>query len=116
MITPLLKQLVTKRDHPLENAEELFTYSIETSHIATVLDTYDFDKWLDLCIYFGEKDPYGIYAGLNAIFEGEELGDAIDELCVDEFMEYLSSRYNVRFDEEIRYRMRRVTRREEING
>ena len=34
-----------------------------------------------------------------------ELEAAVDDLTSDELMEYLCSRYNVRFEEEISYRM-----------
>lgn len=76
-----------------------------------ILDSRDLKEWIHLCLFFGTRDSYSVYSHTRTWFgevkDDSELDDAINELTVEEFMEYLSSRYDVVFDKEPdRYRMR----------
>ena len=72
-----------------------------------ILDNYNLTNWVKVCLFFGVRDPYSIIAHTNTWFDDEKMYDAINELTIEEFMEYLASRYDVVFDEEpVRYRMR----------
>lgn len=72
------------------------------------LDKYDFHEFINMCLFFGVRDPYSIIAHINTWFDNEEIYEALDTLTIHEFMEYISNKYGVIFvEEEPRYRMRK---------
>lgn len=84
----------------------MFEYDKYAEAAAKKLDEYDFSEILSSCYDNDLRNPWDIE---NAISEEyEELGSddgALGNLSCDEFMEYLSKRYNVMFEEITTYRM-----------
>ena len=84
----------------------MFEYDFISHNAAEELDKYDFTDLLHYCYDNGLRNPWDIADVM--ISEHNELGaedGAIDCLSIDEFIEYLSERYNVCFEEVITYRM-----------
>lgn len=84
----------------------MFEYDECSKAAAKELDKYDFTEILSSC-YDNEKN--GLWDVIDAIIEKHNELDvddgALDNLSSDEIMEYLSKRYNVRFESIITYRM-----------
>jgi hypothetical protein len=77
------------------------------THATDILNKYDFHEWIKLCLFFGVRDPYSIIAHTSTWFNNEEIYNALNGLTIDQFMEYISDKYDVVFvKEEPRYRMR----------
>lgn len=87
----------------------MFEYDKYAKAAAEELDKYDFTEILSSCYDEGLRDFYDI---LDKIIEEHKELDvddgALDNLASDEIMDYLSARYDVRFDEIVTYRMRYV--------
>lgn len=83
----------------------MFDYDPASKRAADKLDEYDLSELLLQCYDVGWVDPWDIRERAILV-EYPELADILDELSTDEFMEYLTKRYNVRFEEVISYRMR----------
>lgn len=82
----------------------MFEYDTASKKASETLDEYDFADILSECYDIGMRDPWDIlHRGILARYP--ELEDAADNLSVDEFMEYLSNKYHVRFEEVISYQM-----------
>lgn len=85
----------------------MFPNDVTASEAAEVLDGYDFHNWVKLCLFFGVRDPYSIITHTNTWFDDPIMYEALMALTIHQFMEYLTTRYHVIFDEEpVRYRMR----------
>ena len=81
----------------------MFDYDEYSKAAAEKLDEYDFTEILSSCYDNNLRDPWDIKCEIED--EYGELEDILDDLSVDEFMEYLSNRYDVYFEEVIAYRM-----------
>jgi hypothetical protein len=82
----------------------MFDYDLASEKAAETLDAYDLSELLLQCYDVGWVDPWDIRERAILV-KHPELADVLDELSTDEFMEYLTKRYNVRFEEVISYRM-----------
>ena len=82
----------------------MFDYDPASKRAADKLDEYDLSELLLQCYDVGWVDPWDIRERAILV-KHPELADVLDELSTDEFMEYLTKRYNVRFEEVISYRM-----------
>lgn len=83
---------------------EMFQYDQSANTAAKVLDGYDFAEDIQWCRNAKWLSPWEIEQRLTSMY-GEEVEDAISDLSSDEFMEYLSKRYDVRFVKETSYKM-----------
>ena len=81
----------------------MFEYDKAAKITAEKLDKYDFGDILSWCYDANWREPWDIKQKIS--IEYNELDDVLDDLSSDEFMEYLSEKYNVRFEEIISYRM-----------
>lgn len=81
----------------------MFEYDAASKAAAQELDNYDLTELLSRCYDANIRDPFDIRQA--AITAHKELDDILDDLSTDEFMEYLESKYNVRFEEVVSYRM-----------
>lgn len=81
----------------------MFEYDEDAERAAKILDKYNFVENLRLCYDAGKRDPDSVRA--NIIVNHRELEIVLDDLTECEFMDYLCERYNVRFEEVIKYRM-----------
>lgn len=82
----------------------MFDYDLASEKAAETLDACDLSELLLQCYDVGWVDPWDIRERAILV-KHPELADVLDELSTDEFMEYLTKRYNVRFEEVISYRM-----------
>ncbi|MGN0246512.1 MAG: hypothetical protein ACI4DK_11200 [Lachnospiraceae bacterium] len=87
----------------------MFEYDEASQKAAEKLDNYDLTNILSWCYDASWRDPWDIKQKIQ--IEYPELDDILDDLSSDEFMEYLSKKYNVRFEEIISYRMWYVPKR-----
>lgn len=87
----------------------MFDYDADAKAAAEELDNHDLTDNLARCWRMRHTDPWDIrqFIQSEAIPECMELFNALESLSLDELMEYLSVKYNVRFEEEIHYRMLR---------
>ncbi len=81
----------------------MFEYDKDAERAAKILDGYDFTENLSLCYDTEKRDPDSIRT--NIIVNHRDLEIVLDDLTESEFMDYLCERYNVEFEEVIRYRM-----------
>lgn len=80
----------------------MFDYDKESRDAAIILDKYDLSKYLEVCIKNHITDSCDLREALMT-FCNYEVEKAIEDLSIDEFIEYLTSRYNVSWSDEIRY-------------
>jgi hypothetical protein len=82
----------------------MFEYDKLASEAVKVLDRCDFSEEIESCKQSKIRDAYDIreYIERNYLWEVRE---ALDNLSLDEFMEYLTARYNVRWQEISHYEM-----------
>lgn len=91
----------------------MFEYDKDSQKAAEELDKYDLTQVLSDCYDNGTVEAWDIqHEGI--LVKYPELEDAMDNLTLDEFIEYIQKRYNVVFDEVITYRMRYIQK--QING
>lgn len=84
----------------------MFEYDKYAKAAAEELDKYDFTEILSSCYDNHENSLWEIIDRIIETFPELDVDDgAIDNLSGDEIMEYLSERYNVRFEEITTYRM-----------
>ena len=84
----------------------MFEYDKFSKAAAEELDKYDFTEILSECYDNDLRSPWDIRYRIADKHSELDVDDgALDNLSNDEFMEYLSKRYNVRFEEVITYRM-----------
>jgi len=84
----------------------MFEYDKFSKAAAEELDKYDFTEILSDCYDSGLRDSWDIRCRIADKHSELDVDDgALDNLSNDEFMEYLSKRYNVRFEEVVTYRM-----------
>lgn len=82
----------------------MFEYDELAKNAVDVLDSYNFEPDICFCRDTKTLDPYDIREYLQAQHKGE-VETALDDLSVDEFMEYLTIRYKVRWAEIVSYQM-----------
>lgn len=82
----------------------MFEYDKNAKKAAEKLDEYDFTDFLRNCYNNDIVDPWFIRDKIEC--EYEELNEIVYDLSLDEFMEYMSARYDVVFDEVITFNMR----------
>lgn len=87
----------------------MFEYDVNAKAAAEELDKHDLTNTLILCWKIGAEDPYAIKQEIQneAVPNSIALFDAVEELSPDELMEYLTQKYDVRFEEVVSYRMLR---------
>lgn len=83
----------------------MFEYDELASNAAKILDKYNLEDEILQCRTIKCLDPYGIRNHIEAFTNDFELIDALEELSLDEFMEYLTEKYGIRWEEVISYRM-----------
>ena len=84
----------------------MFEYDKAAEAAAKKLDEYDFTEILSWCYDNDLRESWDIRNEIAEEYEELSADDgALDNLSNDEFMEYLSERYNVRFEEVTTYRM-----------
>lgn len=76
----------------------MFGYDESSKEAAEILDKYDFSSALKPC--YG-VDIYDIEDWIEEY--GDEVSEAVHELTVDEFAEYLHQKYGMRIEEVSRY-------------
>lgn len=82
----------------------MFEYDELASRAAEVLDKYNFEEDIIQCRKAKWLDPYNIREHISFEHKGE-VEEALDDLSLDEVMEYLTTRYGIRWEEIISYRM-----------
>lgn len=80
----------------------MFDYDEESRNAVITLDKYDLSKYLEGCVKGHITDSWEVREALM-LFCNDEIEKAIEDLSIDEFIEYLTSRYNVSWSDEIRY-------------
>ena len=83
----------------------MFEYDELASNAAKTLDKYNLKDEIQQCRQLKYFDPYDIRNHMQLYTNDFELMDALEELSLDEFMEYLTARYGIRWEEVISYRM-----------
>lgn len=82
----------------------MFEYDELASKAVVILDKCDFKEDIEHCKRVRILDAYDIREFLENNYLWE-IRDALDNLSLDEFMEYLTARYNIRWQEISRYEM-----------
>ena len=82
----------------------MFDYDEAASNAVKILDKYNFEEEILQCRQAKWLSPYDIREHIGFNNEGE-VENVLEDLSLDEFMEYLTARYGVRWDEVISYRM-----------
>ena len=82
----------------------MFEYDELASKAVTILDKCDFKEDIEHCKRVRMLDAYDIREFLEKNYLWE-VGEALDNLSLDEFMEYLTVRYNIRWHEISYYEM-----------
>ena len=91
----------------MADVKELFTYDVMSNLAASILDKYDFNKELEFCRHASIPNIRDAWNVREYILDmnNEEVEFALDELSLDEFMEYMNDRYNIRWEVIITYKM-----------
>lgn len=82
----------------------MFEYDVYAAKAAEVLDTYDFAEDVTYCLENGVTLSYEVREYLEQK-HGEEVKDAFEYFNPDEFMVYMTARYNVLWQEQISHHM-----------
>jgi len=82
----------------------MFEYDELASNAVKVLDKYNFKEEIAHCRDARWLSPDDIREHIGFENEGE-VEEALEDLSLDEFMEYLTARYKIRWQEIISYRM-----------
>lgn len=83
----------------------MFEYDELASNAVKILDKYNLEDEILQCREIRYVDPWDIRTHIEASTNDLELIDALAELALDEFMEYLTVKYGIRWEEVISYRM-----------
>ena len=83
----------------------MFEYDELASNAVKILDKYNFEIEILNCKKRGYLDPYDAREHIEMLISDIELIEALEELSLDEFMEYLTARYGVRWEEVVSYHM-----------
>lgn len=83
----------------------MFEYDELASNAVKTLDKYNLEDEILQCRKIKYLDPYDIREHIEESTNDFELIDALEELSLDEFMEYLTVRYGIRWEEVVSYRM-----------
>lgn len=86
----------------------MFDYDEYASEAVETLDKYNLREPINWIIHSGVKDSYDIREALGEYYAKEcygceEVRDALENLSLDEFMEYLTVRYGIRWREDVTY-------------
>lgn len=84
----------------------MFEYDELSRDAAKTLDNYDFGHLIQHCRELKIKNVYAVkdfFEQINGF--DDDIVAALDNLSPDEFMEYLTARYNVHWSEIISYEM-----------
>ena len=82
----------------------MFEYDKLASKAVTILDKCDFKEGIEHCKRVKMLDLYDIREFLEKNYLWE-IRDALDSLSLDEFMKYLTARYDIRWHEFSHYEM-----------
>lgn len=80
----------------------MFDYDEESRNAVVTLDKYDLAIYLKACVKNHVTDSGDVREVFMTMCNGD-VKTAIECLTMDEFMEYLTSRYNAYWSDEIRY-------------
>lgn len=83
--------------------KKIFWYDKEAQLAAEKLDNYDLMDILKYCYQIRWLNPWDIKGQIHLKYD--ELDEFLDDLSIDEFMLYLESKYPVKFEEFVDYRM-----------
>jgi hypothetical protein len=89
----------------LLRGDVMFKYDELVSNAVKILDEYNLEDEILQCKKRGYLDPYDMRDYIQMLTSNLELIDALEELSLDEFMEYLTARYKIRWQEIVSYRM-----------
>lgn len=84
----------------------MFEYNELSRDAAKMLNNYDFGHLIDYCRECNIKNVYAIkefFEKINSF--DDDILTALQNLSIDEFREYLQTRYNVKWTEIISYEM-----------
>lgn len=86
----------------------MFDYDEYASEAVETLDKYKLGEVISWIIHCGTKDAYDIREAIGEYYVNEcfgcgEVRDALENLSLDEFMEYMTTRYGIRWREDITY-------------
>ena len=82
----------------------MFEYDELASKAASLLDLCDFRDEVESCRSLRILDAYDVREYISSRFLWD-VREALDNLSLDEFMEYMNSRYSVRWQEVSHYEM-----------
>ena len=82
----------------------MFEYDELASQAAKILDKCNFSEEIERCKDLKIQDPHDVreYIALHYLWD---IREELENLSIDEFMEYLTIRYNVRWQEVSYYKM-----------
>lgn len=83
----------------------MFEYDELASNAAKILDKYNLEDEILQCRIIKYLNPVDIRNHIEASTNDFEFIDALEELTLYEFMEYLTEKYGVKWEEVISYRM-----------
>ena len=82
----------------------MFEYDELARNAVEVLNEYNLEDSIVRCKELGYLDVYMVRNYLET-FEDSEIFGALQDLSIDEFMEYLTTRYGIKWAEIIKYEM-----------
>lgn len=82
----------------------MFEYDELASNAVKVLDEYNLKDSIVRCKELGYLDVHMVLNYLET-FEDSEVFGALQDLSTDEFMEYVTTRYGIKWAEIIKYEM-----------
>ena len=82
----------------------MFEYDELASNAVKILDKYNFEEKILQCRKARWLSPDDIREHIGFENEGE-VENALEDLSLDEFMDYLTARYSIKWEEIISYRM-----------
>ena len=82
----------------------MFEYDELASNAAKVLDKYNLTDSIVSCKKSGDINVFKVFSHFET-FENAEVFAALQDLSIDEFMEYLTTRYGIKWREIIEYEM-----------
>jgi hypothetical protein len=101
----MMGQLSEYYKNKLLKGDIMFEYDELASNAVKTLDKYNLEGEILQCRKIKYLDPYDIREHIEESTNDFELIDALEDLALDEFMEYLTVRYGIRWEEVISYRM-----------
>ena len=89
----------------------MFEYDELASNAVMILDKYNLENEILKCREYDITDPYEIRAHIEeSVFERDSIFElevllALEDLSIGEFVEYLTAKYGIRWQEVVSYRM-----------